>query len=270
MKLTGIFVYPIKSMAGISLNSVNLKEKGIHLDRRWMLVDGENRFICQRQEAKLALFTIEILDNALRVHWEAEELLIPFEESAYPEVARVWVFDDELTARIAGSAINEWFSKIIGIPCKLAHQTKESVRMTSSKYSDPRQVSFADGYPYLMTSQESLDFLNQKLETPVGMDRFRPNLVIEGGSPHIEDQFHFFKIGEVLLKGVKPCGRCKIVTINQTSLEIGSEPLKTLSTYRKSGNKVLFGQNLVLEKSDNYIINIGDKVEALDKKIQNN
>jgi MOSC domain-containing protein len=270
MELTGIFVYPVKAMAGIALNNVNLEERGMKLDRRWMLIDQNNRFICQRQIPQLALFTLEIQESCLKVFWQEQSIIIPFDESTYTSQTKASVWDDKIDVRIATDSINTWFSQRLDIQCRLAYQGENSIRLTSSAYAPIREVSFADGYPYLMISEESLDLLNQKLSTPIEMNRFRANLIIKGGTPHIEDDFKYFKIGGALFNAVKPCARCKVITINQSNLAEGVEPLKTLSTYRKSKRKVVFGQNLVLVEPVGSNIKIGDKVEALQKKIQDN
>ena len=267
MQLSRIFIYPIKAMSGIALNSVNLEERGMHLDRRWMLVNEDNRFISQREVAPLALLKIEIEESHLKVLWQDDSVMIPFDESKYPGQAKVTIWNDEVEALIASESLNSWFSRQLGVPCKLAYQGKNSKRLTSSKYVPSQEVSFADGYPFLMISEESLDLLNQKLKHPVEMSRFRPNLVIKGAYPHVEDDYQYYKIKGVNFKAVKPCARCNVITINQSDATKGTEPLKTLATYRKTGNNITFGHNLLLENQGHSIIKTGDEVECLNKKV---
>jgi len=138
--------------------------------------------------------------------------------------------------------------------------------MTSDKYGPAQEVSFADGYPLLMISEESLSQLNEKLTHPIKMDRFRANLIVKGGHPHIEDEYHDIQVGKVRLKALKPCSRCSVITIDQATTQKTKEPLATLSEYRKVGNKVLFGQNLILQSSDDYEFKVGDLVTFSNKK----
>ncbi len=271
MELSGIFVYPIKGMGGISLKTVNLEERGMQLDRRWMIVDENYTFISQRQVAKMALFKIEIEANHLKVYSDNEHILVPFSEDTYDRRANVKVWNDQVTALIASDQLNNWFSKHLGVKCYLAFQGKESKRLTSPKYTPSSEVSLADGYPFLMISERSVSFLNQKLTKPVEMGRFRANLIIKGDpSPHIEDDYQFYIIGGVKFKAIKPCARCNVITINQATTEQDPEPIQVLTKYRKRNNKIYFGQNLILEKSDHYTIKVGDQVDFLNKKIDNN
>lgn len=270
MELSGIFVYPVKSMAGISLNESKLEASGLMHDRKWMLVDKNGRFISQREIPQLAKFTMTIYSDHLRIVWGKEYIDVPFESSFYRDQKKVEVWDDQMSALIAEDAINSWFSLRLNFPCQLVYQSKHTERFTSPKHGNSSELSFVDAYPFLMISEESLYFLNQKLSQPMEMNRFRPNLIIKGGTPHIEDEFPYFKIGEVIFNAVKPCARCQIVTIDQSHLTQGVEPLKTLATYRKVGNKVMFGQNLIMESKPDFILKTGDKIIASDKKIQDN
>lgn len=268
MELTGIFVYPIKGMGGIPLKSAILEERGIRLDRRWMLIDDENRFISQRQSSNLSLFRIEISDQQLKVSWKEEHILIPIAEEDYQPGPPVTVWDDTVeNVLLASKTINDWFTKNLGMPCRLAYQSHKGIRMTPTKYAPSQEVSFADGYPYLIISEESLGLLNEKLKAPIDIDRFRANFIIKGGNPHIEDEYNYIKIGEVELQCVKPCARCTVVTINQKNATKSAEPLATLAKYRRKENKILFGQNLILKGKNQGEVKIGDPILFSDKKI---
>ncbi len=267
MTLTGIFVYPIKSMGGISLESSKLEERGLPHDRRWTLVDKDFRFISQREFPDLALFQPSLKNDHLHISYKGTSVDIPFRETAYQTRATITVWNDSIHSLIASPDINQWFSEQLNTECQLAYQGVSSVRLTPPKYAAPQEVSYADGYPFLVLSEESLDDLNKRLDAPVLMNRFRPNLVFKGGHPHIEDEFQNIKIGAVDFIAVKPCGRCQIITIDQANPSIGKEPLKTLSAYRKAGNKVLFGQNLILQDSNTEnMIRIGDPITAWNPK----
>lgn len=266
MHLSGIFVYPIKAMGGISLETASIEERGLALDRRWMLIDEQDQAITQRQIPELSLCRLRIVEDGITVFYQDEQLFIPQNENRYPEQATVQVWDDRLNALIASPEINDWFSKQLGHNCRLAYQGLSSVRLTSTKYTDAREVSLADGYPYLLLSEESISFLNKKLEKPISIDRFRANFIVSGAYPHAEDDFHFFQIGHTGFKAVKPCARCSVITINQSTGEAGKEPLKSLATYRKRNNKIYFGQNLVYDGIGPAKVSVGDQVKAIQKR----
>ncbi|WP_431292514.1 MOSC domain-containing protein [Pedobacter sp. P26] len=139
--------------------------------------------------------------------------------------------------------------------------------MVDPRYASNNEVvSFADGYPCLLIGQSSLDGLNEKLQSSIKMDRFRPNFVFTGGTPHIEDRFNTFYIGETLFSAVKPCSRCVLITIDQQTGEKGQEPLRTLAGYRTINKKILFGQNLLHQSSG--IISVGDELKIVDWRIE--
>ena len=130
--------------------------------------------------------------------------------------------------------------------CRLVYFPEVNQRPVDEKYRiENDQVSLADGYPYLIIGQSSLDDLNSKLTNPLPMNRFRPNFVFTGGKPFEEDNWRNFAIGKSRFAGVKPCGRCVLTTVNQETTERGTEPLATLATYRRTNNKIYFGQNLL-------------------------
>ncbi len=257
--LSEIFVYPIKSASGISLKESYVGEKGLKMDRRWMLVDEEGKFISQRTHPELSLISVNIENDGLRVKHKIKnygDLFIPFEiDEEYIREVEIW--NDKCQAVLVSNAADCWFSKVLGIPCQLVYMPDNSVRTVDQKYSSgDKTVGFADGFPFLLIGQSSLDDLNSKLEILISINRFRPNLVFKGGEPFIEDSWKEFKIGSVTFFPVKPCARCTIPTVNQETGDKGKEPLVTLSSYRKKNNKVLFGQNLVHEGRG--IIKVGD------------
>ncbi|MFL5546924.1 MAG: MOSC domain-containing protein, partial [Gemmatimonadales bacterium] len=162
-----------------------------------------------------------------------------------------------------GEPAARWFSEFLGIPCSMVHMPAESLRPTNPAY-DPSgsRVSFADAYPLLLISEESLADLNGRLAQPLPMNRFRPNLTVSGGGPFAEDRWSRVEIGSVVLNLVKPCDRCVITTTDQTTTERGVEPLRTLATYRKVDGKVYFGQNAVHEAPGR--LRVGDAVSVSD------
>ena len=242
-------MYPIKSMAGIAVSKAIVTDRGFEHDRRWMLVDENNRFISQREIAEMALMHIDILEKGLKVTYrpDASSIMIPFEPQT-DEFAEVTIWDDTCTAQFVSHETDEWFSNILGFKCRLVYMPDETQRITDPKYTpDGHVTSYADGYPFLLIWQASLDDLNNRLAEPLPMNRFRPSIVFNGGEAFSEDLMHTFTIGDIRFYGVKLCARCVMTTINQETIEQGKEPLKTLARYRFKNNKILFGQNLIHE-----------------------
>ncbi len=157
--------------------------------------------------------------------------------------------------------IDSWFSEIIGIKCHLVKMPETTKRVVDESYAKNKIVSFADGYPFLIIGQASLDDLNSRMEIPLPMNRFRTNFVFTGGNPFEEDNWKKFKIGNLKFEAVKPCARCVITTTNQETAERLHEPLLTLSKFRKIDNKVMFGMNVVCESTGE--IKVGDKIELI-------
>ena len=244
VKLKSIYIYPIKGLGGIALNEAVVLQKGLQYDRRMMLVDEQGVFISQRTFPNLSLFKLQSLSDGFSILFGEQQIKIPF--SFEGELLPVRVWEDEVQAIVAPYEINAWFSQQLNQSIRLVYMPEYATRAVDKKYAlQNEQVSFADGYPILVIGEASLHLLNSKLEESVLMDRFRPNLVLTDCEAHAEDELKIFAIGEVEFKGVKPCARCTVVTINQQNAQQGSEPLKTLSTYRKVNNKVLFGQNVL-------------------------
>ena len=246
--LSGIYIYPIKSASGLLVKEAEVEERGLKYDRRWMIVDADGKFISQRTHPEMSLLSVGILGDGLVVSHKTknyEPLFIPFDiDVEYLREVEIW--DDKCSAVLVSNSADCWFSKVLNIPCQLVYMPDESNRLVDSKYSTGKEiVSFADAYPFLLTGQSSLDDLNSKLNIPVSMNRFRPNLVFNGGTPFIEDSWKKFEIGSVTFFPVKPCARCSVITVNQETGLHGKEPLNVLSSYRTVGNKILFGQNLI-------------------------
>ncbi len=273
MQISEINIYPIKSLGGISLNEVMIEEKGLQYDRRWMLVDGNGKFFTQREFPKMATLKVSLESDGLRVSVENENLFISFDENGAGEEIQVEVWNSKLTAQTSENNINQWFSVALQTNCRLVRMNQNSNRQVNPIYAVRKfqdTVSFADGYPFMLIGEGSLDDLNSKLENPIQMNRFRPNLVVKNSEAFAEDNWKQIKIGETVFHIVKPCERCVMTTIDQAKgVSDGKEPLKTLATYRlvkKEGDsKILFGQNLIAEKAGKTV-RVGDKVEVLRQK----
>lgn len=271
MLLSEINIYPIKSLGGISLKSARVENCGLQFDRRWMLVDENNKFITQREFPKMATIGVELLRTGLTVSFGNKSLEIPFVTDA-KETSRVKIWSSRCRAKLYGKEINDWFSDVLQKDCSLVWMPEETTRKVNYFYAvhQTDAVSFADGYPILLVGENSLKDLNARLETLVPMNRFRPNLVVSGAKAFAEDGWKQIKIGSAFFHVIKPCGRCVITTIDQTSgVKQGIEPLKTLASYRvpkrNVKKKILFGQNLIAENIGE-ILNVGDRIEVIETK----
>jgi hypothetical protein len=261
IKLTGVIIYPIKGTRGISLEQWDVDQFGLRYDRRWMVVNLSGEFLSQRTHPRLALIVPFIDGEILRVTAPG---MPPIDLSLHPKEtvrSRVAVWRDSCGATWLGEAVGDWFSEFLGSPCSLVHMPERVVRPADPAYAPPgTRVSFADAFPFLLTSEESLTDLNQRLPTALPMNRFRPNLVVAGGRPYEEDEWRDIQIGDIPMQVVKPCGRCVVTTTDQSTGARGQEPLRTLATYRKRNGEVMFGQNLVHRNSGR--LRVGDPVRV--------
>lgn len=271
MHISEINIYPIKSLAGISLESSKIERRGLEFDRRWILIDEKNKFLTQREFPKMATIKPAILSDGLQVSVAENELLIPFEpQTDATETVKIW--SNRCKAKIYESAVNEWFSDVLQTNCKLAVMPEATERKVNYFYAVQKDdhVSFADAYPFLVIGENSLADLNSRLSEDLPMNRFRPNFVAAGSEGFAEDGWKKIKIGDTVFHVVKPCARCVMTTIEQTTGEKdGKEPLKTLAEFRipkrSVKKKILFGQNLIAEKAGD-ILRVGDKIEVLETK----
>lgn len=264
--ISALYIYPIKSLGGIALSSSKITRRGLEHDRRWMLVDENNEFLTQRAYPQMALLKTGIDEKTIFVYHSdsAEDIIkLPLHPEA-KETITVKIWEDFCEAQYAADDVNDWFSEKLGIPCKAVFMPDNSKRKLDPLYAKSKEdiTGFADGYPVLMISEASLQDLNSRLEEPVPMDRFRPNIVISGTAPFAEDSMKTFRINQHNFYGVKLCGRCVITTTNQQTGERGKEPLKTLAGYRTINNKVCFGQNVICD--DDGLVNIGDEVNIIE------
>ena len=261
--LSGLYAYPIKSCRGISLETWDVDGRGLRLDRRWMLVDGDGLFLSQRELPRMALIEVRLGPDRLLVDApDMPTLDVPFEPAADDLIpARIW--NDRVMASPAGEAAERWFSEFLGVKCALVRLPESSVRPVDPEYGRPGdQVHLADGFPFLLISEASLEDLNARLDLPLPMNRFRPNLVVRGCEPFAEDGWETLRIGAISFRVVKPCARCVITTVDQGTAATAREPLRTLATFRRDGDKVLFGQNLIHD-GDHGTLRLGDPVEAV-------
>jgi uncharacterized protein YcbX len=227
-----------------------------------MLVDKKGDFVTQRQHPQLALLQVALSEMHLEVFSKLDfSQRIAFDlDLASNQELQVSVWGDQVLARVVSVEVSRWFSDFLQMELDLVVMPESSHRKMDPRYAvKGESVSFADGMPYVMIGQSSLDELNGRLADPVGMDRFRPNLVFSGGQAFEEDQFTRVKVGGVDFQVVKPCARCVLITVNQQTGEKGKEPLATLARYRTLNNKVYFGQNAVALASG--IVRVGDLIQ---------
>jgi uncharacterized protein YcbX len=263
LRLSEIWIYPIKSLGGISLQQAQVMEKGLKYDRRWMLIDEAGNFMTQRKLPELALFKVQLEATSLRVQFRNESIYIPLEVADQP-LRQVTIWDDKVLAYEVRAEISAWFSRCLKTDCRLVFFPEQQSRPVDARYKiADEQVSLADAYPFLIIGHEALALLNSKLEQPLPMNRFRPNFIFTGGVAHEEDTWRDFTIGANRFVGVKPCARCVLTTVNQETADTGKEPLRTLATYRSRDNKILFGQNLLAV--DHNRVRVGDVITIQSK-----
>ena len=247
LRVSGLFIYPIKSLGGIAVPTAEVTDRGLRFDRRWMLVNADNGFITQRTVPSMALIRVSLGTEGLEVRsrLHPETLRIPYQPTG-ALFADVYVWEDTCRGQFVSEEADEWFSAALGITCRLVYMPEETMRITDPNYAPEGGItSFADAFPFLLIGEASLEDLNRRLDQPVPMDRFRPNIVFTGGGPFFEDSMREFFIRDIRFQGVKLCARCPIPTIDQETAERGKEPLRTLARYRMANNKVYFGQNLI-------------------------
>jgi uncharacterized protein YcbX len=268
MNVSQLYIYPIKSLGGVSVSAVNITDRGFQHDRRWMLIDENNRFLSQREVAEMAMLSVEILQDGLKVYHKKDQddyIDIPFTISTGVTVI-VDIWGSFCKAHLVKGEADKWFSKILNTHCRLVYMPDSTRLPIDENYAIKGNdiTSFSDGYPILMISEASLQDLNNKTEEPIPMNRFRPNLVFTGAAAFIEDSMKEFTINGCTFFGVKPSSRCVVTTINQDTTEKGKEPLKTLSVYRRKDAKVYFGENVIAAGPGK--INVGDTVTILQTK----
>ena len=257
--ITALFYYPIKSLQGIPAPSVTVRRMGIVLDRRWMLVDEDGSFLTQRQHPRLATFSVVHTHDTLLVRTTSgDELQIDIRAEGGAMIP-VTIWDSRLDACTVSAECDRFFSDALGLHARLVRIPEAAVRDVDPRYgAKGDHVSFADGYPVLLTCTASLDDLNKRLAEPLPMERFRPNVVVETDVPFEEDGWTALSANGTSFRLVKRCDRCVITTTDQKTGIRSAEPLQTLSTFRKDGNGVFFGMNCIPDAEG--VLRIGDHV----------
>ncbi|HLO30591.1 MAG TPA: MOSC N-terminal beta barrel domain-containing protein [Anaerolineales bacterium] len=245
--LSSLVYYPIKACRGIEVASACVERMGLEHDRRMMVVTETGEFLTQREYPRLALVAPKLISGTLELSApNFESIRLGIQTSGTPWPVNVWK-SKGVHAIDQGEEAATWFSDWLGASVRLVHIADGYIRRVNREYAvnPDDQTGFADGYPILLASEEGLRDLNSRLESPVPMNRFRPNLVVKGCEPFAEDTWNRIRIGDVVLAVVKPCARCEVTTIDKETLERSKEPLKTLGKYRKHKLGAIFGQNVI-------------------------
>ena len=270
VQVTALFVYPVKSCGGISLAQAEVGPRGFRHDREFLIVDEADAFVTQRTAPELATVAVRLeQENLVLHHAGAGALRLPLETqegtSRVRTPRRVKIFNDQVYADDVGGDSAEWFSAVLRRPARLVRTGASFSRRVSPEEIAPAhraaegpEIPFADAFPTMLASEESLAELNSRLRKPVPMNRFRPNIVVRGAAPYEEDTWKTIRAGNIAFGCAAPNLRCVITTIDQqTGTRDGSEPLRTLATYRRGASGgVMFGQYLVHSGSGN--LRVGD------------
>ncbi|MFH8974656.1 MOSC domain-containing protein [Streptomyces sp. NPDC017890] len=271
-RLQSIHVHPVKATRSLPLREAVVEPWGLAGDRRWMLIDDGGRVVTQRQQPRLALAAAELMPGGgVRLSAPGREpLTVPVPHG--PGTVVVQIFRDKVEALpAADEAAHAWCSAFLGVDVRLVYLDDPATRRpVDPRYALPGEtVSFADGFPLLLTTTASLDALNSLIaegehpdEGPLPMNRFRPNVVVSGTGPWAEDGWSRIIVGEVAFRVVKPCGRCVVTTTDQGTAGRGREPLHSLGRHRRVDGKLVFGQNLV--PAGRGTVRVGDPVRIVE------
>lgn len=254
--LTDIYIYPVKSLAGIRVTSWPVNEKGLLHDRKWMLIDSNNQFLSQRRVPKMVLIKTELTETELILSTarSGSISLALFPSSGSEIISSIW--SDQCLSRTLSKKADQWLSDFLEMECKLVYQPDEVIRSVDPDYASATdKVNFSDGFPFLITSDASLNSLNQAMGLQLPMQRFRPNLVISQCESYAEDSWREITINNIGFRLPKPCSRCSVPTIDTETAETSKEPLTTLNRLRKWNKQVYFGQNALHNNAGELSIN---------------
>jgi uncharacterized protein YcbX len=264
--ITALNIYPVKSCGGIPLSRARLTETGLEHDRQWLIVQPNGRFVTQRELPRLALIRPALSATTLTLHApESEPLVLALNHEGVQSQVQCW--KDPCAAIDAGDHAAQWLERFLGLPHRLVRFDPAFRRRSDPTWTGDivAHTLFSDGFPWLLISTASLADLNSRLETPLPMNRFRPNIVVDGLNAFEEDRIAELAIRGVALRPVKPCTRCAITTTDQDSgARVGDDPLRTLRTYRldRQLKGVTFGQNVILRQGVGEWLEVGDTLSV--------
>lgn len=266
-RVFALYIYPLKGARGIPLERTDVLATGLRHDRRFMALDAHGTFVTQREHPRMALVDTEIDEEHLylSIHGSTDRAAVPlrYEALAHRPRRHATVWRDEVVALDVGGEGAELLSDHLRQHCSLVFMPPDTIRQVDLTYGrEGDRVGFADAYPVLVASLDSLADLNARLETPVGIDRFRANVVVEGAAAWAEEEGAYAEIGAVSFRTPKRCDRCVVITTDQRTGDVGKEPLRTLATFRRDGNKVHFAVNAIpdLEAEATGELRLGDRV----------
>ena len=272
LRLTALYLYPVKSCRGFAVESAHVDARGLVGDRRFLVVDAAGRFLTQRNHPRMALIETALAKDTLVLSCPGHGSVSASLSGIRPSVSGLSVWKDTVSADDCGADAAGWLTSYLGLPCRLVHTGPTYSRpiplrkippSLAGDASSTHEVSFADAFPFLVISEESLADLNCRLDAPLPMNRFRPNLVVAGATPYAEDEWKRFRISNVVFHGATRCGRCVVTTTDQLTAARAQEPLRTLAAYRRDEEgTVMFGRNLVHETKTGRL-SVGDAVELL-------
>jgi uncharacterized protein YcbX len=265
ISVSGLSIFPVKSLAGVEVPAASLDRFGLVGDRRWMVVDEQRRFMTQREFPQMALISVRVMSHGIELENNGERVWVAL-PAATEKTLPVQVWEDIVPAQDTGNDAAHWLSRVLGCSCRLVYMADNVHRYVDGVYASAGEtVSFADGFPILLVSQASLDDLNSRLQMPVLMNRFRPNLVVTGCEAYAEDGWQRIRVGDTEFEVAKPCSRCVMPSIDQSSAAKDPEILRVLASYRRAADrKTYFGQNLLYAGTGE--LRLGDSVEVLQLK----
>jgi uncharacterized protein YcbX len=262
LRLSALYVYPVKSCRGFSPQAWMLEARGLRWDRRWMWASPEGYMLTQRRLPQMARIGVDLLSDGLQVAYPGQDcLFVPLEPGPEASWREATLWGERIRLLDLGSEPARWFASALGVSARLLFQPEEVHRAVDERYGRPGEVvSLADAYPVLLLTEASLQMLSQQVGRPLSVLRFRPNLVLSGAEPFAEDGWERLRIGDAVLRLVKPCRRCLIPAIDPDTGRIEREPLRTLAAFRRWNGGIWFGQNAVPEATG--MLYVGQEAEA--------
>ena len=263
IQLAHLTYYPIKACRGFDVRESDVGRMGLEHDRLMMVVTGDGDFLTQREYPKLAQVTPILANEAITLRAPSyDSLQVPVRTEGYAWQVNIWK-SKGVSAIDQGDDAANWFSDWLDASVRLVHIAAGIQRKLDPDYAvnEDDLTGFADGYPVLIISEESLQDLNSRLESPLPMNRFRPNIVVRDCAPFAEDTWKRIKIGDIEMALVKPCPRCVVTTIDKETLETNKEPLKMLEKYRRHELGAIFGMNAIPLNSGR--LELGMSVEVI-------